>query len=167
MLPAQPSQALRSSLFSFLFLKIIVDLQCCANSAVQQSDPFIYIYIFFFSYHFPSCSIPRDWIEFPVLYSRISLLIHSTWNSLHLLTPNSLSIPLLPPSPEATTRLFSASVSLLLFCRQVPLCHVSDATFKWYHMVFVFLFQPSLSTRISSCIQVAADGIISFFFAAE
>ena len=33
----------------------------------------------------------------PVLYSRISLFIHSKCNSLHLLTPNSQSIPLPPP----------------------------------------------------------------------
>ena len=33
------------------------------------------------------------------LYSRISLLIHSKGSSLHLLTPNSRSIPLPPPPP--------------------------------------------------------------------
>ena len=44
-------------------------------------------------YYLPSCSIPRDWIQFPVLYSRISLLIHSTCNSLHLPTSNSDSPP--------------------------------------------------------------------------
>ena len=32
---------------------------------------YIYIpYIFFLSYYLPSCSITRDWIEFPVLCSR-------------------------------------------------------------------------------------------------
>ena len=34
-----------------------------------------------------------------MLYSRISLLIHSKCNSLRLLTPDSKSIPLLPPPP--------------------------------------------------------------------
>ena len=58
-------------------------------------------------------------------YSRTSLLIHSKCNSVHLLTPNSQSLPLLPaPSPLATTGLFSMSVSLFLFCRQVHLCHM-------------------------------------------
>ena len=57
----------------------------------------MYIYIFFFSYHLPSWSIPRDWIWLPVLYSRTSLLIQSKYNSLHLKTPNSQSIPLPPP----------------------------------------------------------------------
>ena len=46
-------------------------------------------YIFFFSNYPPSCSITSDWIQFPVLYSRISLLIHSRGSSLHLPSPNS------------------------------------------------------------------------------
>ena len=49
----------------------------------------------FFPYYFP-WSIPGDWILFPVLYNRTLLLIHSKCNSLHLLTPNSQSIPLPP-----------------------------------------------------------------------
>ena len=49
---------------------------------------------FFFLYYLLSCSVPRDWMKFPVLYSRTSLLIHSKCNSLHLLTPSSQSIPL-------------------------------------------------------------------------
>ena len=52
----------------------------------------------------------------PCLYSRTSLLIHSKCHSLHLVTPNSQSIPLLP-SLLATTSLFSTSMSLFLFCR--------------------------------------------------
>ena len=49
-------------------------------SAVQQSDPVIHVYTFFFSYYLPSCSITSDWIESPVLYSRTSFLIHSKCN---------------------------------------------------------------------------------------
>ena len=36
------------------------------------------------------------WVEFLVLYSRTLLFIHSKCNSLHLPTPNSQSIHLLP-----------------------------------------------------------------------
>ena len=46
---------------------------------------------------FPLWFIPGDWIWFPVLYSRTLLFILSKCNSLHLLTPNSHSIP--PPRP--------------------------------------------------------------------
>ena len=100
---------------------------------------YIHIHTIFFSYYLP-LSIPRGWIEFPVLYNRIPLLIHSKYNSLHLPTPNPLTIPLPPLSPLATTSLFSMSVSLFLFCAifQVHLCHISDSTYKWYHMVLSF-----------------------------
>ena len=59
--------------------------------------------MFFFPCYLPSCSIPRDWIEFPVLHSRTSLLLHPKWNSWHLLPPNSPSIPLLLHPPLART----------------------------------------------------------------
>ena len=77
-------------------------------SAVQYSDPVIYIYTYiyiyththtlFSSFYLPSCSIPKDGKEFPVLCSRTSLLIHSKCKNLHLLTSNSQSIPLPPPT---------------------------------------------------------------------
>ena len=50
-----------------------------------------------------------------VLYSRILLLVHPVYTSLHLLVPNSQSIPSsLPLSPSATASLFSLCVSLKL-----------------------------------------------------
>ena len=99
-----------------------------------------------------------------MLQSRTSLLIHSKFNSLHLLSPNLQSIPPSPTSHLATTNLFSMSVSLFLFCKEIYLCHILGSTYKWYHRVFVFLFLTSLSMRMSSFIHVAANGIISFFF---
>ena len=38
-----------------------------------------------------------------------------------------------------------------------------DSTYKWYHMIFVFLLLTSLSMIISRSIYVAANDIISFF----
>ena len=46
----------------------------------------VYTYIHFF---LPLWLIKGYWIYFPVLYSRILLWIHSVYNSLHLLLPNS------------------------------------------------------------------------------
>ena len=48
-----------------------------------------------------------------MLHSRISLLIHSKGNSLHLLTPDSQSIPLPPPllPPRQSASLFSKCMS--------------------------------------------------------
>ena len=37
----------------------------------------VYVCTFCSSYYLPLCSVPRDWIQFPVLYSRISLPLHS------------------------------------------------------------------------------------------
>ena len=109
----------RKSHFTFLmeFLKIKVELMynVVPISAVQQHDPVLHRYTFSFLYYLPSWSIPRDWLWFPMLYSRITLLIHSKWNSLHPLTPNSPSIPLPPTSPLATMSLFSVSVISLRF----------------------------------------------------
>ena len=44
-------------------------------------------YTFFLLYYLPSRSIPRDWLEFNLLHSRTSLLIHSICKSLHLPAP--------------------------------------------------------------------------------
>ena len=56
-------------------------------SAVQQSDPVIHVYTFFFSYYLPAWATPRDWISLPVQQDLTAL--HSKGNSLHLLTSNS------------------------------------------------------------------------------
>ena len=39
-----------------------------------------------------------------------------------------------------------------------------DSTYKWYHMIFVFLWLTSLSMTICRYIHVAATDIILFFF---
>ena len=56
----------------------------------------------FFPHSPPSRFIPSDWIEFPVLYSRTSWLIHSQCKSLHFLTPKNWSFV-----PKARTSVFS------------------------------------------------------------
>ena len=72
------------------------------------------MYTFLFLDYLPSCSIWRYWMQFPVLYSRTSLLICSKCNHLHLLSPQSPSILFPLPSLLATTSLFSMSVSPFL-----------------------------------------------------
>ena len=49
---------------------------------LYSSDLVIHMYTSFF-YYLPSCSITSDWIGFPELYNKTSLLIHSKCNSLH------------------------------------------------------------------------------------
>ena len=83
-----------------IFFPIIVSLLCSVSFYPTAECPsHTCIYTFFFSHYPPSCSITSDEIQFPVLYSRIELLLHSKCNSLQLLTPDSQSIPLLPPLP--------------------------------------------------------------------
>ena len=81
-----PSLPLLSSFLSFT-LELIYSVE--SLPPVQHSDPVIHIHTLFFSYHLPSWSIPRDCIEFPVLYGRTSLLIHSSILSFDVL----LAIP--------------------------------------------------------------------------
>ena len=92
--------------FSFL-IKVWLIHHIVPISAIQHSVPISLSLslthththtLFLFSYYLPSWSIPRDWRQFPALYSRTSLLTHSKCNSLHLPTPNSPSIPFSPLS---------------------------------------------------------------------
>ena len=108
-------------------------------SAIQKSGSIIHIYTFFFIffsimvYHrilnIVPCAIQQDLVGYPTN--------KALYNSLHLLTPASQSFLCNPFL--ATTSLFSMSVSLFLFHRYVHLCHSSDFTYKWYHMVFSIL----------------------------
>ena len=89
----------------------------------------IYIYIYIIKCSFPLGFIPGDWMCFLVLYSRAWLFIHSNRDRF----PHHPQVPVRPsPPPLATTSLFSVSVSLFLFQREVHVCRILDCTFKWY-----------------------------------
>ena len=115
---------------------------------------------------FPLWFIRGDWMQFPVLNSRTLLCIHSTCNGSHLPSPNSRHAA---PGPALTASLISVSVSPFLLRRQVHLCHILDFRFCVYVISYgVCLFLTYFfSMIISSCILIAANGIISFFFMAE
>ena len=110
---------------------------------VHQNNSVIcaYIYIYththththtlFFQNSLPLWFSTGHWIEVSVLYSGTLLFIHSVYNSWHLLTPNSQSIPPLTPSHLATTSLFFMFVSLFLFHGYVDL----------YHILFIYWIQ--------------------------
>ena len=71
----------------------------------------------FFLVLFSIMFISGHWVQFPVLYSRTLLFIHSIYNNLHLLSPNFQSIPLL------STLLLDNHKSVSL-CLWVCLCFV-------------------------------------------
>ena len=125
-------------------------------SAIQPND----IYTFFFYILFPYDLSQNFAKQFPMPYSGILLFIHSKCSSLHPPTANSQDVP--PFSLLAPRSLFSRSVSLFLFGRWIHLCHILDFTYKWCLMVFVCLVLTH--SVISTCIHVAANGIISLFF---
>ena len=71
-------------LIIFIF-SIICGLQCSVHLLLYSKviQLHMHVYIIFLTL---SCSIISDWLQFPLLYNRISLLIHSKSNSFHLLT---------------------------------------------------------------------------------
>ena len=98
--------------FIYIFkLKLIYN--AVLISAVQQSDSVIHIYSFLYS--FPLWFIIGYYcIWFPVLYSRTLLFIHSIYTTLHLLIPNSQSIPTPPLLPLGNHKsvFYSVTVSV-------------------------------------------------------
>ena len=73
----------------------------------------------------------------------------------------SQSSNLFPPYSLVTINLFSRSVTLFLFYRQVHLYPFIDSTYKRYHMIFVFV---CLASQSLGSIPVSANGFMSFFF---
>ena len=158
----------------FFFFLIIVDLQhsvnfCC--TARLPSYTYIYIYINInINIHIHTHSLltlssimfHHKWLQFPMLYSKISLLIYSKRNSLHLITPNSQSIPL-SPAPSWQLQVCSPCPWVCSFSVKRFICvKILGSRYKWYHKVFAFLWHISLSMRISSSIHVGGNGIIVF-----
>ena len=80
--------------FFFHYSWFTVLCQFLLYSKVTQSHTYLYSFSQIILHHAPS-QVTR--YSFPVLYSRISLLILSKCNGLHLLTPNSQCIPTPPP----------------------------------------------------------------------
>ena len=116
----------------------IVDLQCYVNFSCKVIQ--LHIYVYSFSYSFPLWFITGYWIQFPVLYSRTLLFTHPIYNSLHLLITNSQSFP--PPLTPSPWQPQVCSLELSLFClvdKFICIIFFLDSTYKWYHMIFVFL----------------------------
>lgn len=101
------------NIFSYI-LKTLLDYSCFnfLNSSVQQSESDICIHIFplfWISFSFRS---PQN-TEFPVLYSRVSLIIYFI---IVVCIPVSWFIPH-PIPPLRYRHLFSISMSLFLLCK--------------------------------------------------
>ena len=95
------------------------------------------------------------------LHTCIAVWICESWTP----SPALLGLPPCPRNPAPPGP--CSAWDLFLFCRWVHSCQALDCTYKWCHMVFVFIWFTSLSIIISRSIHVAANGIIAFFFMAE
>ena len=95
-----------SALLFLCFFKLQLIYNVVLISAVQQNNAVIYIststHTYSLSHIITSIMFypKRLDIQYPMLYSRTSLLIHSKCISLHLPIPNSPSIPLSPHPPR-------------------------------------------------------------------
>ena len=112
-------------IFFMIFFSVIDGLQCSVSfllySKVTQSHIYTHSFSHIILHHSPSQVTG-------VLYSSISLLIHSKGDSLHLLTPN-------PHPPHFLLLPLGNHKSLLqvhdfLFCGKLHLCCILDSRYK-------------------------------------
>ena len=98
-----PLNVLRTYFKQFIFIYFLkiyfIEVQLIYNAFLLYSKVIRLCVYIYFSYSFPLWFITGYWIQFPVLYSRTLLFIHSVYNSLHLLMSNSQSIPPPPHLP--------------------------------------------------------------------
>ena len=115
----------------------------------------------FFLFHYRVLNI------IPVLYIKTLLFTHSKNSSLYLPTPHSQSIPVPQPQSLWQPQVWSLWVCCCFvnrfICAMFQSPHISDII--WYLSLSFWL--SSLSMIISSCIHVAANGIILFFFMSQ
>ena len=123
----------------FIF-SIIASLQCSVNFLLYSKVTQLHMHVYLLFSHItmlhhkwldivPS-ALWQDLIAYPLQRQQFASM-----------NPRLPVHPTPSPSPLATTSLFSMSVSLFLFYKQVHLCYILDTTYKWYYMIFVFLFQ--------------------------
>ena len=115
--PLCPSVTPKSDpLYYFLYWSIVALQYCVSLHSTANWMSYRYTYIPSFVDFLLIWVTAEHWVEFPVLYSRFSLVIYfiHSINSVHMSIPISQFIP--PPHPPAlvSIRLFSMSVSLFL-----------------------------------------------------
>ena len=140
-------------------------------SGIQQSDSIINISILF------QIPFPFRLLQ-TIELSSLCYAVGPSW----LLILNIACQPQLPihPSPPFTPRTMSLSVSLwVCFCfvdkvtcvyiyihTYIYIIYIYSA-YKWYHVIFVFIWLTLLSIVISKSIRVTANGIVSFYLMDE
>ena len=118
-------------------------------------------YVCFFSYYLPSCSTAGDWIWFPVLYSRTSLLICSPEMFYHIVFGHLLAqsgdtkltiTSLFPPSLTCIKAVLEG-LSLLLVCNSRQPCLPPSAVYI-SHLCFHFCSSWHLTPILDQTAQI-------------
>ena len=134
----------------------MIDLQCSVNfyhTAKWPSHSYTnththihtQIYTFYFSHYPLSCIIFHYmWLDiwFPVLYSRISLPVHTKFK----FSSTNPIFPIYPiPSPSSLANMSLSYMSMIFSVLSIDLLrHSLDSTYKWYHMVSFSFWLTSL-----------------------
>ena len=100
---------------------------------------------------------------FLLLYITSLWLIYFVTGSFYLLIPFTY-FTTFPLTPQTTTSLFCFCVSVSVLFHLIIYFVFLDSTYKWDHVVFVFLWFISLSKIPSRSNHVVRNGKISLFF---
>ena len=122
----------------------IFDLQYCVNFCCIEKW-LLYIFFFILCHILFNYGLSQD-----IEYSALCHTVGPCCLSILFVTSTNLKLPIHPSptlQPPGNHEFVSMSVSLFLFHGYVHLFRILDSTSKWYHMVFVFLWERT------SCIQ--------------
>ena len=104
--------------WSMFFYNWSIDLQCSVSfCCIAKSVIHIYIQIYSSLYSFSIHVIIEYWVEFPVLHTRLLLVIYFLCSSVYMSMLIFQFTPSLPFSPSVTVSLFSTSVTQFLLCK--------------------------------------------------
>ena len=138
-------------------------LQADSLPLTLQGNPCVYRIspVFWISFPFRS---PQS-TEFPVLYSRFSLVTYFIHSSVFISVPISQFIPPIFSLP-VSVYVFCISVSQFLLCKFVCIM-LLNSTCKQYYTIFIFLWFISLCMTVSRSIHISSNCIVFFIFMAD
>ena len=117
-------------------------------------------------FHVCACMLNHVWL-FVIPWSvahqaplSMGFLRQEYWSGLPFPSPGGFPDPGIEPASLASPAV--AGVFFTTVPPQVHLCHILDSLYKWYHMIFVFVFLTSHSIS-SSGIHVAANSYFILF----
>jgi len=103
--------------WSMFFYNWSIDLQCSVSfCCIAKSVIYIYVQIYSSLYSFSIYVIIEYWVEFPVLHTRLLLVIYFLCSSVYMSMLIFQFTPSLPFTPSVTVSLFSTSVTQFLLC---------------------------------------------------